>query len=111
MHKIGIAKDPEERVKQLQTGNPFDIEVLWTYGPTKRHFDIETTAHRELAGVRAEGEWFNISKSAAIRAVKRAAGERKRAAWWIEYLMAPAVTALAVCAGCALPFLIARLAS
>lgn len=71
-HKIGIAKEPEARLKQLQTGNPADLELAFTLGPTAQFFDIETWCHRKLKAKRLEGEWFRVSRKKAVETVKRA---------------------------------------
>ena len=59
-YKIGITKkDPKLRVKQLQTGNAFDIELVDQF-----HSDIggltETTLHRTYASNHKRGEWFEL---------------------------------------------------
>lgn len=53
--KIGIAKDPEARLRGLQTSHPERLSVLATCpgGPLK-----ERLYHARFAGHRLSGEWF-----------------------------------------------------
>ncbi len=60
--KIGIAKNPLERVNQLQTANP---DVLWLEAaislgtcPRQRAAQREATLHRRFAQYHIRGEWF-----------------------------------------------------
>lgn len=57
--KFGASNDPEERVKALQTGNPFQITLLLKlkYGGT---FNIESSIHKYFGENREIGEWFVI---------------------------------------------------
>lgn len=54
--KIGYAKDPEQRMRELQTGNPGEIKLLAIVdhkGPA-----MERELHRQFAHLRIRGEWF-----------------------------------------------------
>ena len=57
--KIGISDNPEERLKQMQTGNPSELKILKTY-----HSDdaeaTEKALHRIFDDARIQGEWFSI---------------------------------------------------
>lgn len=55
--KIGISKDPAERVKKLQIGNSSKIELIATK-PASNRFTDERMAHMENAEYRIHGEWF-----------------------------------------------------
>lgn len=62
-YKIGYTKnDPKKRVKQLQTGNKYDIELVekfWSEYSTR----LEATLHHMYRHHRAEnGEWFDLPK-------------------------------------------------
>lgn len=54
--KIGISRDPERRLNQLQTGNSSTLELV----ATKRAdgFEDETDAHALNSAIRIRGEWF-----------------------------------------------------
>jgi len=53
--KIGFAVSPLVRLKELQTGNAFQLEVLGTIRGGK---STEEMIHRYLASDRLVGEWF-----------------------------------------------------
>ena len=61
-YKIGITKDVDRRLKQLQTGaaSPlFVITVSADLPPTKARF-LERELHRSLRSQRTSGEWFDL---------------------------------------------------
>lgn len=58
--KIGVSKNPEGRIKNLQTGNSSELKVFDKYLteiPTK----IETVLHNGYSHCRKKGEWFEMS--------------------------------------------------
>jgi hypothetical protein len=58
--KIGIAKDPFKRCKELQTGNPHKLRVYAMF-PCGFARDFERSARDSLPTCRMEGEWFDLS--------------------------------------------------
>jgi len=60
LYKIGVAKNPQKRLKELQTGNPFELFIVDTY-LTEYSNKIEKTLHRKYSYLKKEGEWFNLS--------------------------------------------------
>ncbi|MFF4746815.1 GIY-YIG nuclease family protein [Streptomyces sp. NPDC001268] len=54
--KIGLAKIPEARMAQLQTGQPMTLSLLWVC-----EGDYERKLHRWFADHRARGEWFDLT--------------------------------------------------
>lgn len=69
--KIGIAKDPMRRLKELQTGQPMDLHLLWSVAG-----DYESDLHLHFATHRVRGEWFDLtSLGDPIDVVKAAVGE------------------------------------
>jgi hypothetical protein len=58
--KIGIANDVQSRMAQLQTGNPYRLELMSCYG-----FDdaslVERALHQAYAKMRGVGEWFRLT--------------------------------------------------
>lgn len=56
--KIGFTtKNPEARLKQLQTGSPVTLHMLgWITGEQA----YEQELHERLAAIRMSGEWFNV---------------------------------------------------
>lgn len=57
--KVGFSKDPKRRVKQLQTGNPKKLELMYfveiEVAPVKI---LEDIVHRYLKFNHLTGEWF-----------------------------------------------------
>lgn len=56
--KIGISRDPEARMAQLQTGNSQQLELVAVRRAVNR-FDDERLCHAEAAAYRIRGEWFH----------------------------------------------------
>lgn len=60
--KIGIANDVRRRILQLQTGNPYRLELLSCYG-----FDdasaVERVLHQAFSKSRGVGEFFELTTS------------------------------------------------
>lgn len=54
--KIGIAKNPESRLKFLQTGQPMDLHLLWSVPGS-----FESQLHERFAEYRVRGEWFDLT--------------------------------------------------
>ena len=57
--KIGYAKDPGKRLKELQTGSPYPLELLLTIdGDIKK----EKSLHNKFKSLSVKGEWFKPEK-------------------------------------------------
>ena len=59
-YKIGVSKNPEKRIKQLQTGNSSQLQLLNVY-ETVIPFKVEKVLHSTFQIDRKEGEWFYLS--------------------------------------------------
>lgn len=57
-HKIGISKNPEERVRQLNVGNPEPLELVHAYLATEQGHKSERIAHGLYEGEKLRSEWF-----------------------------------------------------
>lgn len=57
--KIGLANDPDWRLKEHSIGNPYPLTMLF-YGPGDR--SDEQMLHRRFKRYRFRGEWFYPSK-------------------------------------------------
>ena len=53
--KIGRAKDPEKRLRAMQTGSPLPLTLL---AAAELPAGMERELHRELSRARVRGEWF-----------------------------------------------------
>jgi hypothetical protein len=58
--KIGRSKDPFQRVKTIQTGNPEPCRVLLALDLDNAEL-VEAILHERLSHARKEGEWFEVT--------------------------------------------------
>lgn len=56
-YKVGISKDPEQRLKSLQVGNDGELSLV---GYKQGTFQDETSAHKRLADKNIRSEWFRL---------------------------------------------------
>jgi len=60
-YKVGISRDPAKRLKSLQTGHPFPLQLHYSKATdickTKL---LETVIHRHLKFHKTSGEWFDV---------------------------------------------------
>lgn len=57
--KVGIAASVESRLSSLQTGNPYDLEVINSFASREPALD-ERRLHSRFAKYHVRGEWFRI---------------------------------------------------
>lgn len=62
LYKIGVSKNPQNRILNLQTGNSSKLKLIDIY-PSKYAHKIEKALHNQLSHLKKEGEWFNIDIS------------------------------------------------
>lgn len=55
--KIGKSKNPEKRLKQLQTGSALKLKLLGTFDLSDHY---EKRLHWILRNFRTQGEWFEL---------------------------------------------------
>jgi hypothetical protein len=70
LYKIGVAKNPAQRAKELSTGAPRELKIV----ASKRFADaraVERALHRVFRRDRARGEWFELSDTAVAELVAR----------------------------------------
>ncbi len=67
LYKIGVSVNYKQRIKSLQTGNPFEIITKETFY-SKYPYKVESALHREfncqrqsLNEIKLKGEWFLLS--------------------------------------------------
>lgn len=58
-YKIGISKNPKNRVKQLQTGNSEKLTLISSY-ESEYYKQIEVSLHNRFSHLKKEGEWFEF---------------------------------------------------
>lgn len=61
--KVGVAVEPEKRLKDLQTANPRPLDLLGTIKCRTRQqaMMIENHIHERLKAHNMQGEWFDVS--------------------------------------------------
>jgi hypothetical protein len=67
--KIGTTKEPGERLKALQTGNPFLLYFHRIYRGGGHM--LESSLHRQFEGGRVRGEWFALDAEALAQIEKQ----------------------------------------
>lgn len=60
IYKIGVSKDVEKRIKQLQTGNYEQITLVHKF-KSNYPYKIESILHGMYKFKRIEGEWYDMS--------------------------------------------------
>ena len=58
-YKIGRTQELDQRIKQLATLPPFDVELIHVI-PTKNMNKLESELHELYATKRKQGEWFEL---------------------------------------------------
>lgn len=61
LYKIGVTKNIIGRIKQLNTGNPFEFSIYDFY-VTENHHNLESILHDKLKERKFRGEWFLLTK-------------------------------------------------
>ena len=65
--KLGISRNPEARLKQLQTGNSSKLTLVG-YREAKNKFKDEKALHQRNEALRIHGEWFSNEAQNTIHA-------------------------------------------
>lgn len=75
--KIGVSSNPQSRLRELATGNPIPLRVVFTTEAYARPYalSVEAAAHRLLSDRRCAGEWFRCGADEAVAAIYLAGGE------------------------------------
>lgn len=68
--KIGVAKDAEARVVELQTGSPLPLHLIWK---TRGGGSLERDLHERFTPYRIHGEWFDFGDENPAAVVASAA--------------------------------------
>ena len=58
--KIGISRDPHQRLNTLREGNPHILEMVGAIKGANEQ--VELALQRRFEGDRLHGEWFNLSE-------------------------------------------------
>lgn len=70
-YKVGISKDPQKRLKTLQTGHPqkLRIHLLKETDATKTKL-LESAIHYNMKFYRTNGEWFDLPLEKVVNEVE-----------------------------------------
>ena len=60
--KIGVAEDPEKRIKEISVGCPFKPEIVATKALGKLCYLVERYLHIQYADKCTNGEWFELDE-------------------------------------------------
>jgi len=60
-HKIGLSKNPKQRIKALSRQSKTELEVVLIF-PVENMGKAETELHEEYASKRLHGEWFYLAQ-------------------------------------------------
>jgi len=66
--KVGISRNPEVRIKQLNIGNPEPLELICVKSAPNRFAD-EKAIHKKLESKNIRSEWFSASNEEVIDAM------------------------------------------
>ena len=73
-YKIGVSKSPQTRIKQLQTGNPNKLKLLFEAEIKKADaYKVEKTIHnffKEHEGKHVYNEWFKLTDDEVVNIAK-----------------------------------------
>jgi hypothetical protein len=72
-YKIGIAKNPQNRLRQLQTGHALKLKIIRTFCLPSRDAvkTAEAKIHQDLRRYRLTGEWFSAPLSVIEKVVNK----------------------------------------
>lgn len=75
LHKIGVTQDVKKRLQQLQTANPYPLELIASW-ESDDCMGLEERLHDMFFNKRASGEWFKLKdedvfKAAAVMVLMR----------------------------------------
>lgn len=61
LYKIGVSKHVRKRLKENQTGNGNELEIIATV-PSEIPYKVESLIHRRWQTKRRVGEWFELTE-------------------------------------------------
>jgi hypothetical protein len=61
-HKIGISKNPQERIKVFDTIMPINVQLVHAFAADDAK-EAENILHTKFESKRRDGEWFNLDES------------------------------------------------
>lgn len=68
MVKVGVSKNPSQRLKQIQTSN-IGADIKFTSIEVGNSYEVEKRVHKELSSHFVSGEWFSCGEDKAVSSV------------------------------------------
>lgn len=63
--KIGLSQNPDDRLRQFQTGSPCRLEIAWAY-ETEDMIQAEKDLHSALKLWHLRDEWFSLPENVIV---------------------------------------------
>lgn len=82
MIKLGMSYNPKSRIKELQTSNPKDLKMVWSYytgNCIQTARNLEKKLHRRCKKYRVRGEWFSMDCFDLVKTFRGQDEKRERA--------------------------------
>lgn len=76
--KVGVSKAPEDRLKDLQTANPYELELVSKlyFKNERKAYAVEKATHKIFKENHMRGEWFcGVSPGNIISYLERKGGK------------------------------------
>ena len=70
-YKIGKSKNPENRIKQLNSGSSEKIELIYKFRSPEYYHTIEIALHNFFSNKRVNSEWFELTPKEALSFIPR----------------------------------------
>lgn len=72
--KIGISSNPKARLRNMQTGSPEVLYLVYQSRPVSRSMaaEAERMVHAHLAEWRLHGEWFDLPDDLCVEPIEKA---------------------------------------
>jgi hypothetical protein len=78
LFKVGISVDPERRRRQLQTGNPRRVKLLWSVEvPDAQKTEGVLHAYLRERGCAIRGEWFELQDDVVVMLARQLLRHKK----------------------------------
>lgn len=69
-YKIGISKNPQNRLRQLQTGNSEKLDIIHIFESAIAK-KVESALHNTYGSLRKSGEWFELSLKEEVEFINK----------------------------------------
>jgi hypothetical protein len=95
MVKVGVTTDPRGRLATLQTGSAYPLKFAAIMATPGTGYVVEARIHEILQAYRASGEWFRVSPTRTLFAIRQALDELEEPALSVSLEQADDILAIA----------------